>query len=210
MKKPLIFILSFILLAAHSFCINIDGKFWDWGKVRTIYWCPSRPLERDRSGLDMRSVKMLIKGKYLYIYIDGRSVTGFRADSGWGAKKTSIRISFTSSQSPLNRIRIATDPSRPGKIKISWPAAKSRTYGSKADRYWAIAKYGAGYAFEVKIPIVASYKGIHVCALGRPLIWVPPGSSLRKHLSEVLINTVDMKTHRLVDTIQFPVRKGSL
>jgi len=210
MKKTLIFIAAALLLASPSFCLKIDGKFWDWAKIGTFYRCPNRLLEKDRSGFDMHSVKMCLSGRYLYIYIDGRSVVGFKTDRGWGAKKTSVRISFTSSQSPLNRVRIATDPAKPGKIKVSYPAARSRYYGSKTDSYWAIAKYGGGYAFEIKIPVFASYKGVHVGAPGRSLIWQSSHGKARNHLSEVLINTVDMKTHRLVDTISFPIRKGEL
>jgi hypothetical protein len=210
MKKTLLFISAFVLLAVSAWCIKIDGKFWEWGKFKTFYKCPSRLLEKDRSGFDMQSVKLCLGGKYLYIYIDGRSVAGLKPDRGWGAKKTSIRVSFRAAQSPLNRIRIATDPSKPGQIKISYPLAKSKIYGSKTDRYWYISNYGKKYAFEMKIPIFLSSKGVHIGAKDRPLIKLSGSGPSRQYLAEVLVNTVDMKTHRLVDTIEFAIKKGDL
>ena len=210
MKKTLIFVSAFVLLAVSAWCIKIDGKFQEWEKIKTFYTCPHRFLEKDRSGLDMQSVKLCLGSKFLYIYIDGRSVTGIKPDKGWGAKKTSVRISFRSAQSPLNRVRVATDPTKPGQIKVSYPLALSKTYGSKTDKYWAISSFGKKYAFEIKIPVVSSTKGIHVGAKDKPLIKASSKTSTRKYLSEVLINTVDMKTHRLVDTIEFAIKKGDL
>lgn len=210
MKKLLILISTFVLLAVPSWCIKIDGKFWDWSNINAFYNCPVRPLEKNRSGLDMESVKIALGRKVLYIYIDGRSVTGQKQDSGWGAKKTSVRISFKSSQSPLNRVRIAAYPDKPGQIRIACPNAASTVLGNKADRYWMIAKYGKKYAFEIKIPILLSSQGIHVGVKGGPLIRLAGDAPSRKNLSDVLINTVDMKTHRLVDTVQFTIRKGEI
>jgi hypothetical protein len=210
MKKLLILILAFVLLAVSSWCIKIDGKFWDWSKINTFYNCPVRPLEKGRSGFDMESVKMALGRKDLYIYIDGRSVTGPKQDSGWGAKKTSVRISFKSSQSPLNRVRIAAYPDKPGQIRIACPNAASKVLGSKADRYWMIAKYGKKYAFEIKIPVLLSSKGLHVGVRGGPLIRLAGNDPSRKNLSDVLINSVDMKTHRLVDTVEFTIKRGKI
>jgi hypothetical protein len=211
MKKPLILILAFVLLAVPSLCIKIDGKFWDWAKINAFYNCPVRPLEKGRSGFDMESVKVALGRKDLYIYIDGRSVTGPKQDSGWGAKKTSVRISFKSSQSPLNRVRIAAYPDKPGQIRIACPNAASKVFGSKTDRYWMIAKYGKKYAFEIKIPFFVSSQGIHVGVKGGPLIRIPENvGASRNKLSDVLINTVDMKTHRLVDTVEFTIKKGNI
>jgi hypothetical protein len=198
-------------ISSFVFCITIDGKFWDWGKTDTFYNCKPHALEKDRSGFDMESVKMCLGRKDLYIYIDGRSVAGLKPDAGWGVKKTSVRISFKSSQSPLNRVRIATEPAKPGQIKISYPPAPSKVFGSKTDKYWAIAKYGKKYAFEIKIPFFITSKGIHVGVSGGPLLRVSESySSSRKNLSDVLINTVDVKTHRLVDTVEFSIKKGDL
>ena len=198
-------------ISSFVFCITIDGKFWDWGKTDTFYNCKPHALEKDRSGFDMESVKMCLGRKDLYIYIDGRSVAGLKPDAGWGVKKTSVRISFKSSQSPLNRVRIATEPAKPGQIKISYPPAPSKVFGSKTDKYWAIAKYGKKYAFEIKIPFFITSKGIHVGVSGGPLLRVSESyGSSRKNLSDVLINTVDIKTHRLVDTVEFSIKKGDL
>ncbi|MFH1709714.1 MAG: hypothetical protein ABH860_01415 [bacterium] len=211
MKKPLSLILIFVFLAASSWCVNIDGKFWDWAKVKTFYRCKPHALEQNRSGFDMENVKMVLGKKHLYMYIYGRSVTGSKPDAGWGVKKTSVRISFKSSQSPLNRVRIAAYPARPGEIKLSHPPVPSKVFGSKTDKYWAIAKYGKKYAFEIKMPFFASAKGLHIGAIGGPLIKLSPGNSAsRKNLSDILINTVDMKTHRLIDTVEFTLRKGDL
>jgi len=210
MKKLLIFILTVLLLAVSSWCINIDGKFWDWKDIDTFYNCPARPLEKDRSGFDMQSVKMCLGRRALYIYIDGRSVAGLKPDRGWGVKKTSVRISFKSSQSPLNRVRIAADPAKPGQIRIAYPGVLTETLGSKSDRYWAMAKYGRKYAFEIKIPFFISSKGIHVGVKGGPLLRLSRSTASRNNLSDVLINTVDVKTHKLVDTVEFSIKKGDL
>ena len=211
MKKTIIFIIASLAISSFVFCITIDGKFWDWGKIGTFYDCKPRALEKDRSGFDMESVKMCLGRKHLYIYIDGRSVAGLKPDAGWGVKKTSVRISFKSSQSPLNRVRIATEPAKPGQIKISYPPAPSKVFGSKADKYWAIAKFGKKYAYEVKIPFFITTKGIHAGVKGGPLLRVSGSAGAsRKNLSDVLINTVDIKTHRLVDTVEFSIKKGDL
>jgi hypothetical protein len=210
-KKIIIFIITSLLISSFVFCVTIDGKFWDWGKISTFYNCKPRALEKNRSGFDMESVKMCLGKKHLYIYIDGRSVAGQKPDAGWGAKKTSVRISFKSSQSPLNRVRIATEPAKPGQIKISYPPAPSKVLGSKTDKYWAIAKYGKKYAFEIKIPFYITSKGIHAAVKGGPLLRVSGSAGAsRKNLSDVLINTVDVKTHRLVDTVEFSIKKGDL
>ena len=211
MKKIIIFIITTLVIASFAFCITIDGKFWDWGKVGTFYKCPQHILKKDRSGIDMENVKMCLGKKHLYIYIEGLSVAGLKPDAGWGAKKTSVRISFKSSQSPLNRVRIATEPAKPGQIKISYPPAPSKVFGSKTDKYWAIAKYGKKYAYEVKIPFFITTKGIHAGVKGGPLLRVSGSAGAsRKNLSDVLINTVDVKTHRLVDTVEFSIKKGDL
>jgi len=210
-KKIIIFIITTFAISSFVFCVTIDGKFWDWGKTSTFYKCPQHILKKDRSGIDMENVKMYLGKKYLYMYIDGRSVAGLKPDAGWGAKKTSVRISFKSSQSPLNRVRIATEPSKPGQIKISYPPAPSKVLGSKTDKYWAIAKYGKNYAFEIKIPFFITSKGIHAGVKGGPLLRVSGSAGAsRKNLSDVLINTVDVKTHRLVDTVEFSIKKGDL
>jgi len=197
-------------ISSFAFCITIDGKFWDWGKIDTFYSCKPRALEKDRSGFDMESVKMCLGRKHLYIYIEGRSVAGLKPDAGWGVKKTSVRISFKASQSPLNRVRVAAEPAKPGQVKISSPPAPSKVLGSKTDKYWAIAKYGKKYAFEINIPFFITSKGIHVGVKGGPLIRLAGNDPSRKNLSDVLINTVDVKTHRLVDTVEFSIKKGDL
>jgi len=210
-KKIIIFIITTFVISSFVFCITIDGKFWDWGKIDTFYSCKPHALKKDRSGFDMESVKMYLGRKDLYIYIDGRSVAGLKPDAGWGVKKTSVRISFKSSQSPLNRVRIAAEPAKPGQIKISYPPAPSKVLGSKTDKYWAIAKYGKKYAFEIKIPFFITSKGIHVAVKGGPLLRLSSSAGeSRKSLSDVLINTVDVKTHRLVDTVEFSIKKGDL
>jgi hypothetical protein len=210
-KKILIFIITSLLISSFVLCITIDGKFWDWGKIDTFYKCPQHILKKDRSGIDMENIKMYLGKKCLYMYIDGSSVAGLKPDAGWGAKKTSVRISFKSSQSPLNRVRIAAEPSKPGQIKISYPPAPSKVFGSKTDKYWAIAKYGKKYAFEIKIPFFITSKGIHVGVKGGPLLRISNNAGAsRKNLSDVLINTVDVKTHRLVDTVEFSIKKGDL
>ena len=211
MKKIIIFIITTLAISSFVFCITIDGKFWDWRKIDTFYSCKPHALKKDRSGFDMESVKMYLGRKDLYIYIDGRSVAGLKPDAGWGAKKTSVRISFRSSQSPLNRVRIATEPAKPGQIKISYPPAPSKVLGSKTDKYWAIAKYGKNYAFEIKIPFFITSKGIHAAVKGGPLLRLSSSAGeSRNKLSDVLINTVDVKTHRLVDTVEFSIKKDDL
>ena len=211
MKKTLLFSLILTILIGPAFAITIDGKPWDWIGIGVFHYCSPRILEKDRSGIDMQKIKMCLGAKYLYIYIEGRSVAGQKVDRGWGAKKTSFRVSFNSAQSPLNRVRVAEYPDKPGQIKISCPGAESKMLGSKKNRFWAMGKYGSKYVFEIKIPFYYSAKGIHVGAAGGPLIRLSRYyASGREHLSDVLINSVDMKTHRLVDTAVFSIRKGQL
>jgi hypothetical protein len=108
-------------------------------------------------------------------------------------------------------VRVATEPAKPGQIKISYPSAPSKVFGSKKDRYWFMEKYGKKYAYEIKIPFFISQKGIHAGTKGGPLLRLAGNSGdSRKNLSVVLINTVDMKTHRLVDTVEFSIKKGDL
>ncbi len=209
MKKAFFSIICILVTASVSFCINIDGNSRDWGNIRTFYKCPARPLEKDRSGFDMRSVKMFLGRHYLYIYIEGGSVTGLKPDSGSGLKKTSIRVSFDSSQSPLNRVRIAADPRKPWQVKLSYPSLPSKIYGSRKNKYWFFVRQGNIAGFEVKIPVFQSEKGVHVGLAAGPIIKQSKSSKVqRSRLSEVLINTVDIKTHRLVDTATFSVHNG--
>jgi hypothetical protein len=50
-----------------------------------------------------------------------------------------------------------------------------------------------------------------VGASGGPLLRVSGSAgATRKNLSDVLVNTVDIKTHRLVDTVEFSIKKGDL
>jgi hypothetical protein len=197
--------------ASISFCINIDGKSSEWGNFRTFHRCPARPLEKDRAGFDMRSIKMCLGRHYLYIYIDGRSVTGLMPDRGGGMKKTSIRISFDSSQAPLNRVRIAADPRMPWQVKLSYPSVPSRIYGSQNNKYWSFIRQRNMSGFEVKIPVFLSRKGVHVGVAGGPIIRQFNSTGVpRSRLSDVLINSVDIKTHRLVDTVLFSIRRGDL
>lgn len=203
--------LFFVLISANALSIKIDGKIWDWGGIKNLYKCKPRLLDKNRSGLDMDNVRLTLGKKFLYILIEGKSVTGQKKDNGLGAHKTSIRISFKSSQSPLNRVRIAADPGKSGVIKISYPSIKSQVFGSPKDKYWAMGKYGKGYAFEFKIPIIISNKGVHVGVSQGPII--KPSKKYeggRNSMSDVLINSVDIKTHRLVDSVEFTIKKGEL
>jgi len=210
-KKSTILLLLILVFSGTSWAVKVDGKFWDWSAIGEYHKCSPRALSRDRSGFDMQSIKASLGAKFLYIYIEGRSVAGHKADRGWGVKKTSVRISFKSAQSPLNRVRIASDPARPGEIKISKPSLPTKAYGSKKNMYWAIARYGNKYAFECKIPVYSSSKGVHAGVQGGPLIKLSESNtSKRTHLSDMLINTVDVKTHRLVDTVEFPIKKNDL
>ena len=200
-----------MFVAYPSFCVKIDGKFREWANTPVFHNCGLRPFARDRSGLDLQEIKMALGSKHLYIYIGGRSVTGLKRDKGQGARKTSIRISFNSAQSPLNRIRIASDPAKPGQIKVSCPGTRSNILGSKRDKYWAYGKYGKRYAFEFKIPVYSTSKGMQVGRPSGPLIALSGSNmSKRTHLSDMLINSVDAKTHRLVDTAVVPIKKGEL
>lgn len=211
MRRSILLILAFLVTASPSFCVKIDGKFWDWEKIRVFQVCKPRHLARDRAGFDMEFVKMSLGKNHLYMYIEGTSVTGLKQDSGEGVKKTSIRVSFNSAQSPLNRVRIAAETRSLWEIKISRPGMISKVFGSKKDKYWMRGKFGKMYAYELKIPVFYSSKGIHAAAAGGPLIELAEKPSMnRDSLSNVLINCVDMKTHRLVDTVQFTIRKGEL
>lgn len=211
MKKSIIFTLILLVTASPSFCIKIDGKFWDWQRTGISFKCKPHVLARDRSGLDMQQVKMTLSGKYLYIYIDGRSVTGLQPDKGSGLKRTSMRVSFTSAQSPLNRVRIATDPKVPYKVKVSCPRAASKYLGGPKNRYWAIGRNGNRYAMEMIVPVFYSSKGVHAGSPAGPLIILSRRSGInREYLAGMLINVVDAKTHRLVDTVELPIRRGEL
>ncbi len=211
MKKILFSSLILTILCCSALAITIDGKFWDWDGIGVFHYCSPRLLEKDRSGIALQKVKMYLGRKYLYMYIEGVSVAGQKIDRGWGAKKTSFRISFSSVQSPLNRVRVAIYPAKPGQIRISYPRTISKVFGGKKDRFWWMAKYGRKFAFEIKIPFYYSAKGIHVAAKGGPLIRLSGSYAQgRRNLAEVLINSVDMKTHRLVDTTQFLISKGQL
>ena len=203
------FITAFLVISTASFCVKIDGRFWDWTGIGDFHKCVPRILSRDRSGLDMDTVKIHLTGKFLYIYIEGRSVKGKKPDDGSAMKGSSIRVSFNSSQSPLNRVRISAEPSTLWQIKVSKPGMKSVVYGSKKNKYWSRGRIGRKYAFEIKVPVFTSSKGVHAGVAGGPIIAISEeqGGS-RNSLSEVLINSVDMKTHRLVDTVSFTIRKG--
>lgn len=211
MKKSVIFTLILLVTAFPSFCIKIDGKFWDWQRTGISFNCKPHVLARDRSGLDMQLVKMTLIGKHLYILIEGRSVTGLEPDKGNGLKRTSIRVSFKSAQSPLNRVRVATDPKLPYKVKVSCPRATSKYLGGPKNRYWAIGRNGNIYAMEMIVPVFYDSKGVHAGSPSGPLIILAKRSGLsREYLADMLINAVDAKTHRLVDTVELPIRKGEL
>lgn len=211
MKKVLFFITIVLLISTASYCVKIDGRFWDWTDIGDFHKCRSRALSRDRSGLDMDTVKLHLTGKFLYIYVEGRSVKGKKPDDGSAVKGSSIRVSFSSSQSPLNRVRISTEPSALWQIKVSKPEMESVVYGSKKNKYWSRGRIGRKYAFEIKIPVFRSTKGVHIGVAGGPIIAVSEDQATsRNSLSEVLINSVDMKTHRLVDTVSFTIKKGML
>ncbi len=208
MRKIIPFILSSFILTSYSFCVTIDGSFRDWKGVPVFHRVKQRALARDRAGLDMQTVKLVLGRRYLYVYIDGRSVNGLKRDEGEGVKGTSIRVSFNSASSPLQRVRIAAEPKDLWKIRISCPREASRELGSKQDKYWSRGRSGNRYAFEMKMPVFYSKSGIHVGTPSGPLVGVYSGST-RTYLSDVLINSVDMKTHRLVDTVTFPIVKSS-
>lgn len=153
---------------------------------------------------------MCLGRHYLYIYIEGRSVTGIKPDAGQGLKKTSIRVSFDSAQSPLNRVRIAADPRKPWQVKLSYPSLPSRTYGNRKNRYWSFVREGNIAGFEVKVPVFQSWKGVNVGLTAGPIVKQSKISKVqRSRLSDVLINTVDIKTHRLVDTVSFSIHNGN-
>ena len=211
MKK--VFLAFFFAIAAvsSSFAITIDGKFWDWSRVPVFHDCVSRPMTKDRGGFDMRTVRMYLGREFLYMMIDGRSVEGLGYDHGEAMRKTSLRVSFSSAQSPLNRVRIAAEAGRLWEIKISVPEESSVTLGGKRDKYWSRGRNGGDYSFELKVPVVRTAGGVRVATAYGPLIKLPPGySGSRSYLSLVLINTVDMKTHRLVDTTQFVIKPNSI
>jgi hypothetical protein len=211
-KRPTILIIFLLcLLATPSFAVSIDGKAWDWANIPVYHACRSHPLSRDRVGMDMKSVKMYLGRQNIYIYVEGRSVSGMKYDDGEGFRKTSLRVSFNSAQSPLNRVRAATEIKQPWVIKLASPAQETKYLGSKQDKYWARGKYGNNYYYEMKVPVFISKKGIHVGSLSGPLVRLSKQySGSRNTLSDVLINCVDMKTHRLVDTTQFSIKKDGL
>ncbi len=208
MKKLVIFVMAIGLFAASAWPIKIDGQDNDWANVRTFCKCPLRPLEKDRAGFDMKSIKLLLGNGFLYIFIDGRSVTGLKPDSGAGLKKTSIRVSFRSEQSLLNRVRIAADPDSPWQVKLSYPSTTSEVFGSRKNKYWAFIREKKRAGFEIKIPVFRTQKGIQVGVPDGPIIKTSrPQSTM---LSYVQINSVDVSTHRLVDTVEFPIHRGDL
>lgn len=211
MKKSTILLLLILVFSSASWAVRIDGKLWDWTDIGDFHKCGSRILSRDRAGLDMDTIKLHLAGKFLYVYIEGRSVNGKKRDDGSAVKGSSIRVSFNSSQSPLNRVRIAAEPGALWQIKVSKPGIESVVYGSKKNKYWSRGRIGRKYAFEIKIPVFRSTKGVHVGIAGGPLIAASDNQSTSRNLlSQVLINSVDMKTHRLVDTVSFAIMKGQL
>jgi hypothetical protein len=208
MKKLVICVLALGLFSVSSRAINIDGRDNDWAKVRVFRKCSLRPLEKDRAGFDMKNIKLLLGNGFLYIYIDGKSVTGLKPDGGAGLKKTSIRVSFKSEPSPLNRVRIAADPDAPWQVKLSYPSITSEVLGSQNNKYWAFIRgKKKEVGFEIKVPVYRTQKGIQVGVPSGPLIktFGSQGS-----LSDVQINSVDVVTHRLVDTVEFPIHRGDL
>lgn len=153
MKKLVFFVLALVLLSVSAWPIKIDGQAEDWSGVRTFRNCPLRPLEKDRAGFDMKSVKLLLGNGFLYMYIDGRSVTGLKPDNGAGLKRTSVRVSFRSEQSLLNRVRIAADPDAPWQVKLSHPSITSEVLGGQKNKYWAFTRKKREVGFEIKIPV---------------------------------------------------------
>jgi len=204
----LLVILMFLTLPGY--CVRIDGKFWDWQTFGREYQCKPHTLSKDRSGLDVQAVRLSLGSKFLYVMVVGRSVTGQKKDKGQGFRRTSVRVSFSSAQSPLNRVRVLADFEYPGKIKISMPDADTKMIGEENNRSWASGRSSGRYAFELKIPVFASSNGIHVGSKYGPLIHIADNSSGRKRLSDMLINTVDTQTHRLVSTALFTIKPGDL
>jgi len=159
----------------------------------------------------MKTVKMYLGKKYLYVLVKGKSVTGQKADKGEGFKRTSVRLSFSSAQSPLNRARILAHPGDPWRIKVSAPYARSLKLGNKTDKYWCFGKHNGSYYVEMKVPIFEDTKGVHVVSTRGPLIKLSAkDAGTRNRLSDLLINTVDTRTHRLVDTASFQIKKDDL
>jgi hypothetical protein len=210
-KKPFLILSLLLFLTIPSFCVRIDGKYWEWGNISPYYQCRPRIFARDRAGLDLKNVKILAGSKHIYMLIEGRSMSGIKADKGQGYRRASLRISFNSVQSPLNRARFLVDPNYPNKIKYSAPSVQSVYLGSIKDRYWASGRYGSIYFFEVKIPVVYDKKGAHVGRYSGPLIRLSSKyAGSREALSDVLINSVDCLTHRLVDTATFRIKAGTI
>jgi hypothetical protein len=207
MKKLIILVSVLFFFIPPCFPVIIDGKFWDWQNIPVFHTVRPRILSRDRAGLDMQKVKLMLARHYLYVYVDGRSVNGQKRDDGEAMKSVSIRVSFNFANSPLQRVRIAAEPKDLWKIKISCPRQASQELGGKKDKYWSRGRSGSRYAFEIKIPVFYTKSGIHVGVPSGPLVGVYSGST-RTYLSDVLINSVDMRTHRLVDTVQFSIKKG--
>jgi hypothetical protein len=201
--------MTLLLFQFPSFCISIDGKSMDWASIPIFQKCRPRVLSRDRAGLDMQYVKIGLSKRFMYFYIEGSSITGQKADNGEGFKKTSVRISANSAQSPLNRVRVLIDPKVPYKIKMAAPKKPTVDLGSKKEKYWSRGKVGRNYFFEVKVPVFVSPKGIHLGTKSGPLVRPSSDRTSKSAISDVLINTVDMKTHRLVDTTQFYIRKDN-
>ena len=211
MRKVFLAFFFAIAAASSSYAINIDGKFWDWSRIPVFHVCSSRPMTKDRGGFEMRNVRLSLGRNFLYLMIEGKSVEGLGYDHGEAMRKTSLRVSFSSAQSPLNRIRVAAEANKLWEVKISAPEKSSVVLGGKRDKYWSRGRNGGDYSFELKVPIVYSMNGIHVATSTGPLVRLPMNfTGGRTYLSLVLINTVDMKTHRLVDTTQFPIKAGDL
>ena len=214
MKKAGFLLFVLLIFAMPSQCLRIDGRFWDWVSLDAsqckAYECKPKILLKDRSGLELQKVKIALGSKYLYVMLEGRSVTGQKRDSGQGFHRTSVRISFSSAQSPLNRVRVLADPQYPSEIKLSMPGKDTVAMGSVSERFWASGRASGKYAFEVKVPIFRTSNGIHIGSKQGPLVKLDEGTSGRKRLTDVLINTVDTETHHLVSTAGFAIKPGDL
>lgn len=192
--------------------IKIDGRFNDWANVPKIYSDKKGDVDTARSGMDFLTVSMKLEGKYLYILIKGISQTGGNFDNGESLPNISIRISFVSSYSPLNRIRIATGSEEPGVITVSQPSAKTVKYGNAGNPCWRFGKIGKWRnGVEVKIPVYTDKNGaMCVGAMNGPVIHKRAQEKKRRRLSEAFISNVNVKTHLFIDKAEFPVYNTSL